>query len=135
MQFSHAFLAAARSMVNLKVQEPGAFSFTLRGELTARDMTGIKATVEEALLSGVRHFIVDLGDVEHINRTALQVFADAISRIHRYNAEVALVSPSPYITMLIRSAGIVDMPRSFPSADDVLRAWDATITGRLAIGR
>ena len=135
MQFSHAFLAAARSMVNLKMQEPGAFSFTLRGELTARDMTGVKATVEEALVDGVRHFVIDLGDVEHINRTALQVFADAISRIHRYNADVALISPSPYITMLIRSAGIIDMPRSFPSADDALRAWDATVTGRLAVGR
>lgn len=135
MQFSHAFLAAARSMVNLKVQETGVFSFSMKGELTARDMLGMSGAVEEALAGGIRHFILDMGEAEHINRTALQVFADTLTRIRRYNAEIALVSPSPYIAMLVRSAGIVDMPRSYSSADDVLGAWDAAIAGRLTVGR
>ena len=135
MQFSHAFLATVRSMGTLELDSPGAVVFTLRGELTARDALGLSSTADDALADGLRLFIIDCGQVEHVSRTAFQVLVDIFARIRRYNAEIVMVSPSPYVIILMRSAGVVEFPRSVARLDDAVSRWDAKVTARLTVGR
>lgn len=77
-------------------------TFVLKGNLIGEaDGINITESFMEQIDHGIRHFILDLSSLQHINSSGLGVFITLLTKARKVGGEVALAGPSTYISNLL----------------------------------
>lgn len=76
--------------------------YSLRGNLIGEhDGISLTESVSEQIENGIRHFIIDLKDLQHINSTGLGVLITILTKSRKVGGDVVLSNPSSYISNLL----------------------------------
>ncbi len=94
MEFS---FSTAETAANMQVG-----IFHLKGNLIGEnDGMDINESFSEQLESGIKHFVIDLSDLQHINSSGLGVFITLLTKARKTGGDVTLAHPSDYIKNLL----------------------------------
>lgn len=77
----------------------------LEGELGTRELKGLGEHIVRLARKGVRHVVVDLSDVAHIDYRGLKPLMDRATEFREFGGDVKLTGLSPYLAMILRVAG------------------------------
>ncbi len=76
--------------------------FNLKGNLIGEtDGIPMAEAFSEQLENGVKQFVIDLSELQHINSTGLGVLITLLTRARKIGGEVNLANPSGYIKNLL----------------------------------
>ena len=87
---------------------PATRALIFSGELDGARVDEIRNRVEDALVSGKRHVIVDLSEVTYMETAALAALMDANARVTRFEAAMAVVVPADSRVRLVFSVTRLD---------------------------
>jgi anti-sigma B factor antagonist len=90
--------------------------FTLSGNLIGEhDGMPLTDAFNEQMEMGVRHFVVDLTELKHINSSGLGVLITLLTKARKKDGELFLVNPSPYIRNLMLITKLNSIFQTFPT--------------------
>lgn len=76
--------------------------FVLTGNLVGEnDGMPLADAFNEHMEDGIRHFIIDLSELKHINSSGLGVFITLLTKVRKKGGELVLVNPSEFIKNLL----------------------------------
>jgi anti-sigma B factor antagonist len=83
-------------------QDPGVGIYTLSGNLIGEnDGIPITESFSSNIENGVSRFIIELGDLSHINSSGLGVLITLLTKARKNGGELVLSNPSAYIQNLL----------------------------------
>ena len=95
----------------------------LAGRLAVTDSPGLlKESVQEAVVAGARHVVIDLADVHYIDSTRLGELIAAHITVSRKGGRLKLAGTPERIIEMLTMAGLSDVFERFDSADQAIRS-------------
>ena len=77
----------------------------MEGELNARDLSHLGNHLVRLAAKGIRHVVVDLSDVGHLDYRGLKPLMDRAIQFKNYGGDIRLTGLSPYLATILRVAG------------------------------
>lgn len=100
--------------------------YTLKGNLIGeKDGISITESYSENLDDKITHYVIDLGDLQHINSAGLGVLITLLTKARKAGGEVYLSNPSDYIGNLLLITKLNTIFQIFPSLEEALDAFEA----------
>jgi anti-sigma B factor antagonist len=70
---------------------------------------------------GIRHFVLDLSQMEHINSSGLGVLITLLTKVRKKDGEMALVNPSKHVRNLLMITKLNAIFQCFDSLDEAIK--------------
>lgn len=102
-------------------QREGVRVLALRGRLDAASAERVAEPLEEALGSGGRKVLLDLGGVDYISSAGLQVLLRAAKLADQGGARLVLCGAGEYVLEVLQMVGFAALLEMAP---DCAQAWD-----------
>lgn len=101
--------------------------FTLSGTLLGEnDGMPLADDFNDLMEEGVKTFILDLGELKHINSSGLGVFITLLTRARKKDGELLLVNPSDHIRNLMIITKLHSIFQIFDNLEDALASLKST---------
>ena len=101
--------------------------FQLEGNLIGeRDGMELTDVTKEELQDGLRYFVIDLSQLQHINSSGLGALTMLLTKIRKKEGELVLVQPSDYIRNLLVITKLDRIFTIYASVEDAVAALEAT---------
>ena len=95
----------------------GVVVITPEGDINHSEMVRVKNTIAEALRAGQTRFVLDLGEVDHINYMTLGVLVERAGRLRRSGGALFLAGLSPYLESILRFTGVDELFETFDTPE------------------
>lgn len=97
--------------------------FLLKGNLIGEnDGIALTEAFAEHLGSEVKHFVIDLGELQHINSSGLGVLITLLTKARKVGGDVFLANPSDYIRNLLLITKLNSIFSIFDSQTEALES-------------
>lgn len=98
----------------------------LEGNLIGeQDGMALADAFNEQMEQGMRYFIVDLTELQHINSSGLGVLITLLTRARKKDGELLLVNPSEYIRNLMLITKLISIFQLFESVEEAVSTLEA----------
>jgi len=104
---------------------PEASLIELVGEVDIYTSPRLKATLQEALETGIRYFLVSLERVEMLDSTGLGALVGGRARARERGGDLALVCAQGRLLRLLQITGLRHIFRVYPDEEHFLAAYRA----------
>ncbi len=95
--------------------------YQLLGNLIGeKDGIPITDSFSEKLDEGIKNFVIDLGDLQHINSSGLGVLITLLTKARKTGGEVVLANPSDYIGNLLLITKLNTIFQIFPTREEAV---------------
>ena len=97
---------------------------TPHGDLDITTLSSFEARISRILAGGARLLLWDLDEVGLLPSTAAGFLLQTARRVKDAGGRMALAGGSPHVLGTLRTMGVLDVFRTFPSRAEALKAMD-----------
>lgn len=99
----------------------GGVLVTLSGPIDSKSVLVFKAQVEALRRRRVRHFLLEMGQVRHINSTGLAYIITLSESMQEAGGRVGLLNVQPKVKVIFESMGLLGFVAVYPSRAAAVR--------------
>lgn len=110
-------------MENTISRKNGVVIIALKGELDIYSGSTLKNLVEQEITNGSRKLLIDLGEVEYIDSSALGVLVNGLKTARQQNVKFKLTNISGTVERIFDLTRLSKFFEIYPSAEEALASF------------
>ncbi len=104
-------------------REDRVVTLLLEGELGVQELSDVGDELFRLLQRGARRFVLDMGEVPHLDYRGVRPLLPRIEALRRAGGEVKLSGLSPYLTAVLRASGAHGVFELYPHCNDARASY------------